>query len=198
MKLKKWLLGVTLSVCLMLNVMVMPTASAGFFDDFVTKSFPSIAALQEESGAKSSLQESVELFERWHELVDKGMTKLNEWGDLLKEKGVAMVLDHFSGQINDYVNEKAPLKIEQGYETKIVPVVTIGSKGYIGAAQISGPKDKVEQCKAALTVEGQLASGTVRIQYLVPIDTSTPASLDSIHRVQGVGVSARLDLGFPG
>ena len=79
-----------------------------------------------------------------------------------------------------------------------MPVVTVGSKGYIGAAQICGPKEKLEKCKAALTVEGQLASGTVRVQYLVPIDTARPTSLDNVHRVQGVGVSARLDFGFPG
>ena len=98
----------------------------------------------------------------------------------------------------DLVNENAPLKMESGCATKIVPVVTIGSKGYIGAAQISGPKEQVDKCKAALTVEGQLASGAVRVQYLVPIDTNKPTSLDNVHRVQGVGVSARLDLGFPG
>ena len=69
---------------------------------------------------------------------------------------------------------------------------------YIGAAQISGPKEQVDKCKAALSVEGQMASGAVRIQYLVPIDTNKPTSLDNVHRVQGVGVSARLDLGFPG
>ena len=62
----------------------------------------------------------------------------------------------------------------------------------------SGPKEQVDKCKAALSVEGQMASGAVRIQYLVPIDTNKPTSLDNVHRVQGVGVSARLDLGFPG
>ena len=56
----------------------------------------------------------------------------------------------------------------------------------------------MEKCKAALTVEGKLASGAVRVQYLVPIDTNRPVSLDNVHRVQGVGVSARLDLSFPG
>jgi hypothetical protein len=116
---------------------------------------------------------------------------------MLKTKGIALVLDYFPEKINEYVNENAPLAVEPGYATKIVPVVTVGSKGYIGAAQISGPKEQVDKCKAALTVEGRLASGTVRVQYLIPIDTNTPASLETIHRVQGVGVSARLDLGFP-
>lgn len=198
MKLNKWVTGSILSFCLLLHAVTMPAVSASPLDDFLNKKIPSVAALQEDTKEKSALLESVELLERWHELVDSGMTKLNEWGDLLKEKGVTLALDHFSGQINDYVNEKAPFKVEQGYETKIVPVVTIGSKGYVGAAQISGPKEQVEKCMAALTVEGRFASGAVRVQYLVPIDTNRPVSMDSIHRVQGVGVSARLDLGFPG
>jgi len=125
------------------------------------------------------------------------LNQLDQWGSQLKEKGAELVLDHFAGTVNDYVNEQAPLKVEAGYETKIVPVVTIGSKGYIGAAQVSGPKEQVEKCKAALTVEGKLASGAVRIQYLIPIDVNHPVSLDQVHRVQGVGVTARLDLGMP-
>ena len=198
MKANKWILATVLSLCLLLNGLAMPAASAGAIEEFAGNNFPTIVALQEEYKSKSSVLEGMEYFERWHELVDQGIAKLNEWGDMLKEKGMSLALDHFSEKIDDYVNENAPFKIESGCATKIVPVVTIGSKGYIGAAQISGPKEQVDKCKAALTVEGQLASGAVRIQYLVPIDTNKPTSLDNVHRVQGVGVSARLDLGFPG
>ena len=198
MKIKKWLMGAVLSLCLLMNTLAMPTASAGVLGDMVTERFPSIAALQEKLEEKGVLREGRQYLENWQEYVDLGIDKLNELRDTLKEKGMALALDHFSGKINDYVNENAPFKIEEGYETKIVPVVTVGSKGYIGAAQICGPKEQLEKCKAALTVEGQLASGAVRVQYLVPIDTATPTSLDNVHRVQGVGVSARLELGFPG
>lgn len=198
MKLKKWLTGAVLSLCLLLNTLVISAASAGVVDEFAGRNLPAIAALQEEYKNKSSVLEGLEYFERWHELVDQGIAKLNEWGDRLKKEGMSLALEYFPEKIDEYVNENAPLKPENGCATKIVPVVTIGSKGYIGAAQISGPKAQVEKCKAALTVEGKLASGAVRIQYLVPIDTSTPTSLDNVQRVQGVGVSARLDLGFPG
>ena len=198
MKLKKWLFGTVLSFCLLMNTLSMPVASAGVLDEFAEKNFPTIVALQDEYKNKSAVLEGMEYFERWREYVDQGVAKLQEWGDKLKEKGMTLALDHFSEKIDDYVNENAPLKIESGSATKIVPVVTIGSKGYIGAAQISGPKEQVDKCKAALSVEGQLASGAVRIQYLIPIDTNKPTSLDNVHRVQGVGVSARLDLGFPG
>ncbi len=198
MKLNKWLTGTAISLCLLLHTLAMPVASAGVLEDFAGRNFPTIVALQEEYKNKSAVLEGMEYFERWHEMVDQGIAKLNEWGAMLKEKGMTLALDHFSEKIDEYVNENAPLKMESGCATKIVPVVTIGSKGYIGAAQISGPKEQVDKCKAALTVEGQLASGAVRVQYLVPIDTNKPTSLDNVHRVQGVGVSARLDLGFPG
>ena len=198
MKIKKWLTGAVLSLCLLMNTLAMPAASAGTLGDIVAERFPSISALQEKLGNKDTLRESLQYLENWQEYVDLGIDKLNELRDTLKEKGMALALDHFSGKINDYVNENAPFKIEEGYETKIVPVVTVGSKGYIGAAQICGPKEQLEKCKAALTVEGQLASGAVRVQYLVPIDTAKPTSLENVRRVQGVGVSARLDLGFPG
>ena len=198
MKIKKWLTGTVLSLCLLMSTLAMPAASAGTLGDMMAEKFPSISALQEKLGDKDTLRENLQYLENWQEYVDKGIEKLNELSDMLKEKSMSLALDHFSGKINDYVNENAPFKIEEGYETKIVPVVTVGSKGYIGAAQICGPKEQLEKCKAALTVEGQLASGTVRVQYLVPIDTAKPTSLENVHRVQGVGVSARLDLGFPG
>ena len=141
MKIKKWLTGAVLSLCLLMNTLAMPAASAGTLGDMVAERFPSISALQEKLGNKDSLRESLQYLENWQEYVDKGIEKLNELSDTLKEKGMTLALDHFSGKINDYVNENAPFKIEEGYETKIVPVVTGGSKGYIGAAQICGPKE---------------------------------------------------------
>ena len=198
MKIKKWLMGAVLALCLLMNTLAMPAASAGALGDLVAERFPSLSVLQEKLENKDALRQGMEYLENWKEYVDLSIEKLNELSDTLKEKGMGRALDHFSGKINDYVNENAPFKIEEGYETKIVPVVTVGSKGYIGAAQICGPKEQLEKCKAALTVEGQLASGAVRVQYLVPIDTARPTSLENVHRVQGVGVSARLDLGFPG
>ena len=156
MKIKKWLAGAVLSLCLLMNTLAMPAASAGTLGDMVAERFPSISALQEKLGNKDSLRESLQYLENWQEYVDKGIEKLNELSDMLKEKGMTLAL------------------------------------------QICGPKEQLDKCKAALTVEGQLASGTVRVQYLVPIDTAKPTSLENVHRVQGVGVSARLDLGFPG
>ena len=42
------------------------------------------------------------------------------------------------------------------YTTKVVPIISIGTKGYIGAAQVTGPASSIEQVKAVAQVEGSL------------------------------------------
>ena len=61
----------------------------------------------------------------------------------------------------------------------------------MGAAQISGPKAMVDQCQAALALEGEFLNRTFRIQALIPVDSKDPSNCK---RVQGVGVSAKIDV----
>ena len=84
MKIKKWLTGAVLSLCLLMNTLAMPAASAGTLGDIVAERFPSISALQEKLGNKDSLRESLQYLENWQEYVDKGIEKLNELSDMLK------------------------------------------------------------------------------------------------------------------
>jgi len=76
------------------------------------------------------------------------------------------------------------------YTTKVVPIISIGTKGYIGAAQVTGPASSIEQVKAVAQVEGSF-NGMVRVKGLVPVDSTNPVGAS---RVQGVGVSAIIDL----
>ena len=76
------------------------------------------------------------------------------------------------------------------YTTKVVPIISIGTKGYIGAAQVTGPASSIEQVKAVAQVEGSF-NGMVRVKGLVPVDSTNPVGAS---RVQGVGVSALIDL----
>ena len=101
MKIKKWLLGTVLSLCLLMNTLAMPAASAGALEDFAGKNFPTIMALQEKMENRNAFQESLEYFARWHDLVDQGIAKLGEWGDMLKEKGMTDVLVIGGGVIPD-------------------------------------------------------------------------------------------------
>ena len=82
MKIKKWLAGAVLSLCLLMNTLAMPAASAGTLGDMVAERFPSISALQEKLGNKDSLRESLQYLENWQEYVDKGIEKLNELNGL--------------------------------------------------------------------------------------------------------------------
>lgn len=62
-------------------------------------------------------------------------------GDAIKVGGITYLVDHYSNDINDFIN-KITVKhgIASEYATKVVPLLTIGEKGYIGAAQVSGPQ----------------------------------------------------------
>ena len=73
--------------------------------------------------------------------------------------------------------------------TKVVPVISVGDGSRAGAAQVSGPQSKVDQVKAALMIEQTLLG--VRCKVLIPVDN---VSYQNVNRVQGVGVSASLDV----
>ena len=76
------------------------------------------------------------------------------------------------------------------YSTAVVPIVSIGTNGYIGMAQVTGPASEVERVKAVAQVEGSF-NGMIRVKGLVPIDSENPTNAS---RIQGVGVSAIIDL----
>lgn len=113
-------------------------------------------------------------------------------GDLVKVGGITYLVDRYADEINDFIN-KITVKhgISTEYATKVVPLLTIGEKGYIGAAQVSGPQELVDQTKAALQFEDSFLGKTFRIKGLIPVDAITTTNY---HRVQGVGVSAQIDV----
>ena len=55
---------------------------------------------------------------------------------------------------------------------------------------LTGPASSLEQVKAVAQVEGSF-NGMVRVKGLVPVDSTNPVGAS---RVQGVGVSALIDL----
>ena len=119
---------------------------------------------------------------------------LSAFGDelekLLKIFGAGIVVDKFGKQINKAINtlllnNKAEIKDA----TKVVPILSIGTGGHIGAAQVSGPEDKVNQVEAVFQLEGNW--NTVRLKALVPSDSKNPLKLN---RVEKVGISAVIDL----
>jgi hypothetical protein len=112
-------------------------------------------------------------------------------GDILKVGGIGFLVDKFSGSLNNFINRlMAKNGADTDYATKVVPILSLGSGGYIGAAQVVGDPDLVDQTQAVLQIEANF-DRQFRIKALIPIDSKNPVNFS---RVQGVGVSAVIDV----
>ena len=114
-------------------------------------------------------------------------------GDIVKVGGIAFVVDKFGDQINSFVNKLTANKNAGTTEaTAVVPILSLGGGGYIGAAQVIGAKENVDKCKAVVQIEANAAFGrNLRIKALVPVGSKTTSN---IKRIYGVGVSAIIDI----
>ena len=114
-------------------------------------------------------------------------------GDIAKVGGVGFVVDKFGPQINEFINKLTANKnLSSDEATAVVPIITFGSGGYIGAVQVIGTKENVEKCKAVVQIEGDALFGkNIRAKALVPVGSRTTSN---IKRIYGVGVSAIIDI----
>lgn len=124
-----------------------------------------------------------------------GGPALAQLGGILKGAAVAILVDKFSDQLNDLINKATGgNKLGPKEATKVVPILSLGQGSFVGGAQVLGPKDKVETVKAVGQVETKLG-GQFRIKALFPMTTrSTSTSAKNIQKVEGVGVSAVIDV----
>ena len=111
-------------------------------------------------------------------------------GDILKVGGVAWLVSQYSDQIDSFLTSALSEReaAVQG-ATKVVPILSLGGGGYIGAAQVVGNPDNVKSVKAVFQVEGKFGSARARI--LVP--TTTDKVSGNPDRAKGVGVSAVIE-----
>lgn len=114
-------------------------------------------------------------------------------GGVVKVGGIGFLVDKYGESINKAINS-VMMKDGAGtnYATKVVPIVSIGNNGYIGAAQVIGDADQVEKVEAVGQLEVSWNEKLFRIKGLIPIDSKNPTT--SFTRVQGVGVSAVIDV----
>jgi hypothetical protein len=114
------------------------------------------------------------------------------FGDLLKVGGISILIDKFSGQLNGFINT---LTFKHGvgneFATKVVPILSFGGGGYIGAAQVIGSQDLIDRTQAVVQIEGDFSGRQFRVKALIPIDSKNPVNFS---RVNGVGVSAIIDV----
>lgn len=116
---------------------------------------------------------------------------LGSLGKVVKVAGVGYLVEHYGTQIDSFLNKLLKQNnLSTTYTTKVVPIVSVGTKGYIGAAQVTGPASEIERVKAVGQIEASF-NGIARVKGLVPIDSLNPIGAN---RIQGVGVSAIIDL----
>lgn len=113
-------------------------------------------------------------------------------GGVVKVGGIGFLVDKYGDSVNSAINS---LMMKEGagtnYATKVVPIVSIGDSGYIGAAQVIGDANQVAKVKAVGQLEIGWNDRLFRIKGLVPMDSIDPTAFS---RVQGVGVSAVIDV----
>jgi len=124
---------------------------------------------------------------------------------LLKTVTVGVVVNAVANPADDALNKLlANRNLPPGVSTKVVPVLSVGEKGYVGAVQVAGSQALVSKTKAVLQLETSFSSKQYRIKLLMPVDSVNRVRLralvpsDStnplkIRRVKGVGCTAIID-----
>jgi hypothetical protein len=116
-------------------------------------------------------------------------------GSIVKGGATVLVVDKFGPDINKAINGLMGDKGIKQTATKVVPILSLGDSGYIGAVQVAGPKNLVEKVQGVAQLEGRFKvplAGGIRLRGLVPVSTKSPHK--NIERVEGVGVSAIVDV----
>ena len=109
---------------------------------------------------------------------------------VIKGGVIGYAVDATAGPLNDGINAvTAKYKVSSTDATKVVPIISVGDGSRAGAAQVSGPQEKVDQVKAALIIEQTILG--VRAKILIPVDR---VDYKNVNRIQGVGVAASLDV----
>lgn len=123
------------------------------------------------------------------------LVKADILGSLVKGAAIGIAIKQFSRPINDAVNKlTGSAGAETDEATKVVPIVSIGQGSYVGAAQVSGPQEKVDQVQSVGMLEGTFHGREFQMKALVPLTTDKPGSKNNLDRVKGVGVSAIIDI----
>lgn len=113
-------------------------------------------------------------------------------GTVIKAVAVLALTDALSGQINDFINTVTLNKgVPETASTKVVPIIAVGSGTRVGAAQVTGPKELVDKVKVCVQVETKFGLKNLDVEVFVPSDSLNPLKFN---RVEGVGVSALIDL----
>jgi len=94
-----------------------------------------------------------------------------------------------AGPLNNFINTVMLANhVGNQDKTKVVPIVTIGSATYVGAAQVSGPANAVNNVQAVGSFAAAWNNNVWQVRALVPVDRLNV--LQGFKRVYGAGVDA--------
>ncbi|MDE2572585.1 MAG: hypothetical protein KGM44_08710 [bacterium] len=103
--------------------------------------------------------------------------------------GGVLAVRAIASPLNNFINNlMAANHVANRDHTKVVPIITVGSATYVGAAQVSGPTYNVNRVQAVGSFRGGWNNGVWNVSALIPIDNLNV--LKGFHRVYGTGVDA--------
>jgi hypothetical protein len=129
------------------------------------------------------------------EKVLKGETVV---GQAIKGLAIAYAVKQSSKQLNSFINtvtlrNKVPHKLA----TKVVPILSVGERGYVGGAQVIGPKVMVDKVQVVWQYEEGFQRGEFRIKAMVPSADLNPLKLKRVDKVSmGAVIDVDLKNGF--
>jgi hypothetical protein len=117
-------------------------------------------------------------------------------GKVLKGATIGYLVKQSAGGLDKFINKVTLQKgLSSKMDTKVVPILSVGEKGYVGGAQVCGPTKLVNEVKAVFQYEQNFDNGRYRIKALIPSSSLNPLKLQ---RVPKVGVSAIIDVSLAG
>lgn len=115
---------------------------------------------------------------------------------IFRAAAIGVLVNETGPQLNKFVNTITfQRNVPLGLDTKVVPILSVGEKGYVGAAQVAGPASYVRTVKAVWQYEDNFSNNEFRLKVLVPSGSLNPLQLK---KVQKVGVSAIIDVSLDG
>lgn len=111
----------------------------------------------------------------------------------VKIVGVDFLVRVYGKEINHTINKLSHHTDAPTSATKVVPIISLGlgARSAVGAVQVTGPKNSVDQVVAVAQPEVGILGDQVRIRALIPVSSK---NLTNIKKVEGVGISGIADL----
>lgn len=115
---------------------------------------------------------------------------------ILKGGAIIAIVDNTGKDIDKFVNKVVNNDPDDArFTTKVVPILTVGSGGFAGAAQVSGPRSIVDEVRAVAQIEANTRLGArLKVRGLIPIADRNITDPTKLKRVTGVGLTATIEV----